>query len=156
MAFLAAMQARTPSLRNHHMTFWKEVLEAGEHIERRMKTATGEEKKRAAVLNPPRSEGDSMTMEDVRRVISSPMEHTLVPHITAQLPFLADALSGSVCGKRAGIYNIRRAGSVVRSRVAPEASAIPFAKPFRAAPRNQFANIAPPNARDNPSARSAA
>jgi hypothetical protein len=88
MAFLAAMQARTPSLRNHHMTFWKEVLDAGENIERRMKTAIGEEKKRAAVLNPPRSEGDSMTMEDVRRVISSPMEHTLVPHITAQLPFL--------------------------------------------------------------------
>lgn len=88
MAFVAAMYARTPAIRDHHAKFWTEVLATGDQIERRVATATAEERKRASVSIPPQGDRPSMTMEDVRRVVSSPMEHTLGPYLFAQLPFL--------------------------------------------------------------------
>jgi hypothetical protein len=81
MAFVAAMQARTPVLRDHHMKFWREIHEIGEQIE-------GEGEDRSAVSAPALDRRPSITVEDVRHVISSPMEHMLVPYIAAQLPFL--------------------------------------------------------------------
>jgi hypothetical protein len=88
MAFVAAMQARTPTLRDHHMKFWTEIREIGEQIEEEMRTETAEGKWHAPVSTPPTDRRVSITMDDVRLVISSPMEHMLVPYISAQLPFL--------------------------------------------------------------------
>lgn len=98
MAFVAAMQARTPALRNHHLKFWKEVHGVGERIERRMERVNAEGKEPVAVSAPPSDGRPSMTMDDVRRVISSPMEHTLVPYIAAQLPFLMLMRCRILCG----------------------------------------------------------
>jgi hypothetical protein len=89
MAFVAALHSRTPMIRDHHMEFWNEVLDMGEELEHRMETATVEEKMRAAAASIP-SDRDrrSMTMDDVRRLTASPMEHTLGPYIAAEMPFL--------------------------------------------------------------------
>jgi hypothetical protein len=55
MAFVAAMHARTPSFSDHHMKSWKDVQSQGERMERWIKTATPEEKKRAASMSFPSS-----------------------------------------------------------------------------------------------------
>jgi hypothetical protein len=89
MAFLAAMHARTPAIRDHHMTFWGQVQDQMEKLERHMQKATPEERMRAASsAGPSRSQRASMTLEDVRRLTSSPMEHTLTTYIAAELPYL--------------------------------------------------------------------
>jgi hypothetical protein len=88
MAFVAAMHSRTPAMRDHHLDFWGEVLEMGERLERRMKTASEEERRAAAVFIPPADDRQSMTMDDVRRVVASPMEHILVPSIAGEIRYL--------------------------------------------------------------------
>lgn len=97
MAFVAALHARTPVLRDHHLKFWTEVKDIGEELEKRMKRAKQQEKARAAVSIP--SGGPSMTLDDVRRVVSSPMEHTLVPFISTELPFLMQMRCIVLCTK---------------------------------------------------------
>jgi hypothetical protein len=89
VAFVAAMHSRTPSRRDHWMGFWKEVLDMGEQVERRMMHATLEERHRAAAASiPSPSNRRSMSLDDVRKITSSPMEHTLGPHIAAEFPLL--------------------------------------------------------------------
>lgn len=89
VAFVAAMHSRTPSRRDHWMGFWKEVLEMGEALEISMKLATPEERRHAAAASVPSSSSRrSMSLDDVRKITSSPMEHTLGPHIAAEFPLL--------------------------------------------------------------------
>jgi hypothetical protein len=83
------MQSRTPLIRDHHMKFWTEVQDQMERLEHHMKTATPEERmRRASVSLPPADKHRSMTLDDVRRITASPMEHTLGPYIAAQLPYI--------------------------------------------------------------------
>lgn len=89
MAFVTAMHSRTPSRRDHHMAFWNEVLEIGEEIEEQMRTATPEQRQRAASMSiGPSHTNKSISIDDVRRITASPMEHTLGPHMAAELPGL--------------------------------------------------------------------
>jgi Protein of unknown function (DUF4238) len=88
MAFVAALHSRTPVIRDHHMRFWTEVLDKGERLERRMKTASVEQKIRAAASVAPGDDRGSMTLDDVRRITASPMEHTLGFYVAAELPLL--------------------------------------------------------------------
>lgn len=87
LLFVAAMHARTPMMRDHYAGFWGEVQSAGEEVERWMKTATLEEKKRAASIMKPDGQS-TMTMEDVRKITGSPMEHVLIGLIQAEAPLL--------------------------------------------------------------------
>src|SRR5262249_5298508 len=47
MAFVAALHARTPMLRDHWMGFWKDALEMMERVERDMRGRSIKEKKHA-------------------------------------------------------------------------------------------------------------
>jgi hypothetical protein len=69
LAFVAAMHSRTPSRRDHFMGFWNEVIEIGEQIERQMKVATPEERRRAARWVVPRCH--LMMSEKLRRALCS-------------------------------------------------------------------------------------
>ena len=82
------MHSRTPSRRDHFMGFWNEVLEMGEQIERQMTVATPEERRRAASSIAPEMGRPTMSLDDVRKIAASPMEHTLGPLMAAELPLL--------------------------------------------------------------------
>lgn len=88
MIFLAAMHARTPAMRDHHMKFWREVQDQGEQIERWAKTATVQEKERAARASVRSSGTRSFGMDQVRAITASPMQSTLGPFISAEAPLL--------------------------------------------------------------------
>lgn len=97
MAFVAAMHARTPSFSDHHMKFWKDVQLQGERMERWIKTATPEEKKRAASVSFPSSKDrPSMSMEEVRQITQNPMQYTL-GFVGAELPHLIRMQSTILC-----------------------------------------------------------
>jgi hypothetical protein len=87
LAFLSAMHCRTPSRMEHFMGFWNEVLEIGDQVELQMKGASGAERRRAVATSLP-GNGPTMSLEDVRRLTSSPMENTLGPLMVAELPLL--------------------------------------------------------------------
>ena len=89
VAFVAATHSRTPSRRDHFIGFWNEVLDMGERVERRMTNATSEERRRAAAVSlSTRDNRRAMSLDDVRKITASPMEHTLGPHIAAKFPLL--------------------------------------------------------------------
>jgi hypothetical protein len=97
MVFVAAMHARTPTFNDHHMRFWKEVQSKGEQMERWIKTATPEEKQRAASVSLPSSQDrPSMSMEDVRKITENPMRFTL-GFVGAELPHLIRMRSTILC-----------------------------------------------------------
>jgi uncharacterized protein DUF4238 len=97
MAFVAAMHARTPRFREHHRRFWNDVQLQGERMERWLKTATPEEKQRAASVSFPSSESRlSMSMEDVRQITQNPMQHAL-GFVSAELPLLVQMNSTILC-----------------------------------------------------------
>lgn len=86
LGFVAAMHVRTPSMRDHHGRFWSELKERGEELEKRMAKATIKEKKAAAGISGSAGrKGQSMTLDDVRKVAAAPMQHLLPPMISAQM-----------------------------------------------------------------------
>lgn len=96
IAFVVAMYSRTPSIRDHHMKHWREVQGMMEDLEKRSKTASPDEL--AAMSSPPSADGrKSMTLDDVRRVISSPMEYTLGPYFASELPHLLNMRCAVLC-----------------------------------------------------------
>jgi hypothetical protein len=97
MAFVAALHSRTPVIRDHHMKFWNEVQQAGEYLERQMKTETPE--KLEALGTAPPGGGPSMSMDDVRWITASPMEHTLPAYFEAELPYLVQMQTIILCSK---------------------------------------------------------
>jgi hypothetical protein len=90
IAFLSAMHSRTPARMEHYMSFWNEVLEMGEQVERQMKSATREQRREVASKFIPAGVGSrpSMSIDQVRELVSSPMESTLGPHMAAEIPLL--------------------------------------------------------------------
>ena len=70
------------------MGFWNEVLEMGEQIERQMKVATPEELRRAASSVATGAERHTMSLDDLRKIRASPMQHTLGPDMAAEFPLL--------------------------------------------------------------------
>jgi hypothetical protein len=98
MAFVAAMHSRTPMIRDHHATHWKEVQDLMEEIDRNMKSASPERRRRAALIStPPSDPRKTMTLEDVRKITASPMEHTLIPYFEVELPLLLTMRCAILC-----------------------------------------------------------
>jgi hypothetical protein len=87
LAFLSAMHSRTPSRMEHFMGFWNEVLAMGDEMERNMKGASKEERRRVAAASLP-GRGPTATIDEIRKFTSSPMENTLVPLMESELPLL--------------------------------------------------------------------
>jgi Protein of unknown function (DUF4238) len=86
-----------PSFTEHHMRFWRDVQSQGERMERWIKTATLEQKQRAASVSFPSSQdGPSLSMENVRQITENPMQYTL-GFVGAELPHLVRMHSAILC-----------------------------------------------------------
>jgi hypothetical protein len=88
-AFLSALHTRTPRFRDHHRDSWQKVLNLGEEMEEAMRRKTPEERQRISSMTVISSaEGAGMSMEDVRRIVTYPIQHIAPAAIEAELPFL--------------------------------------------------------------------
>ena len=87
MAFVAAMQVRTPAMRNHHQAFWREVVEKADRMERQMRAMTPEQRRRAAGMSVS-SRGRSLSIAQARYIAENTMTAMLEPMLTAQVPVL--------------------------------------------------------------------
>jgi hypothetical protein len=88
-AFTAAAQVRTPSSREHHRQQWERPLKMMEEMIEWAKTATPEEKKRAAAMHIPSSTSDGgMTYEQVKELHAHPLQLMLMPMIRTVTPLL--------------------------------------------------------------------
>lgn len=98
--FMATLHARTPAMIEHHGAFWKEIEDAGLKIERQMKSATPEERKRAvSALSSPGKKGRGMSLDEVSRIANSPVEHLLPALISAEAPLLRKMAVIVLCAK---------------------------------------------------------
>jgi hypothetical protein len=88
--FVAAMQARTPTQREHVRKQWRRHLELMDEHAARMKSAIDGE--RAAALRISRvsrsRDGPSLSHDQVREIVKNPMQTMLFPQIKAAAPLL--------------------------------------------------------------------
>jgi hypothetical protein len=90
-AFVAAMKARTPGFMEFHREQYRPMLEYMRELEAWAATATPEQRAAQAGIWALRSDKrPSGTIEDVERIVASPVEHLMPPMIAAQLPILAE------------------------------------------------------------------
>lgn len=88
-AFTAAAQVRTPSSREHHRQQWEHPLRMMEEMIEWAKTATPEQKKRAAAMHIPSSNSKgSMTYEQVKELHAHPLQKMLLPMIRTITPLI--------------------------------------------------------------------
>lgn len=89
-AFMAAAHARTRASREHQKKQWERPRRMMEDMMERMKNATVEQKKRMAATAPPRSVDSrgSLGYEQVKALHENPLQHLLLPMITATTPLL--------------------------------------------------------------------
>jgi hypothetical protein len=86
-AFVAAARSRTPAAREHIRKQWIEPLRMGERMLAWAKTATVEQKRRAAQMGLP-SKGPGMSLDQVREIVEKPMQTMLGPIIATEAPLL--------------------------------------------------------------------
>lgn len=88
-AFTAAAHARTPSSREHHRKQWERPLKMMEEMMEWEKTATPDEKRKAAAVHVPSSSSKgSLTYEQVKELHDNPMQKMLLPMIQTTTPLL--------------------------------------------------------------------
>lgn len=98
MAFLSALQARTPAFRQHHRNEYQKLLKLGEEIMAQMATKTPEERRRIAAHSlPTASDTPSMTMEQVREITARPIQALLPGFLRAEVPILTQMQSTILC-----------------------------------------------------------
>lgn len=90
-AFIAAMHARTPTMREHQRSQWSGPLEIMDDIAEKMKTATVEQKRSMSRISNSGSsdKNPSLTHEQVRALVEEPLQHSVFPMIKAETPLLA-------------------------------------------------------------------
>ncbi|ASY74319.1 DUF4238 domain-containing protein [Sinorhizobium fredii] len=91
MAFLAAMEARTPAFRDHHRALWNEVLRMGEEMAASMEGKSADELRRLA--GPRVSGRTTFTMEQARELAERPIQNMLPAAISAQVQILSQMQS---------------------------------------------------------------
>jgi hypothetical protein len=76
-------------IRDHHARFWNQVQDMMEELDEDIKKegAIADRRLGAPPVSVP-SGGPSMTLDEVRKITASPMEHTLLPYIQAEFPLL--------------------------------------------------------------------
>ena len=98
--FMAAMHARTKSQLAHMADQWRMPLEMMDNLDKKMKVATEEEKRRMAnKVAPVSSTGGrgGFTHEQVRQMVEDPVGTTLVPMIRAVAPLIAELDMAILC-----------------------------------------------------------
>jgi Protein of unknown function (DUF4238) len=89
MAFVAAMHARTPMLRDQIAKHFGEVQSLMEEVRENMSPTTPNQRRRAAAVSAPAHDPRrTMTLSDVRQITANPMLHTLVPHLHVEARLL--------------------------------------------------------------------
>ncbi|MEI3853160.1 MULTISPECIES: DUF4238 domain-containing protein [Ensifer] len=121
MAFLAAMEARTPAFREHHRQHYNELIHIGEQMMAQVADKTVEERKRLAAMSIP-GDGPTMTMDQVRELAERPIQHLMPRFLRIQVPVLAQ-MQTTVLRSR-GRHFITSDAPV--SRFDPEAHLRPF------------------------------
>lgn len=88
--FVASMHARTIQQLRHMSDQWRRPLEMMQEMDAQIKAASPEERERMASIPSLRSSDSEkgMTMDDVRRIVESPVETTLFPMISTEAPLL--------------------------------------------------------------------
>ena len=97
--FIAAMHARTKKQLKHLSDQWKHPLKMMDQLAEQMKTATEEEKRNFAKMSPPSSNSkrDSLTHEQVRKIVEDPVSTLLLPLIRAEAPLLGNLDFSILC-----------------------------------------------------------
>lgn len=87
LAFVAAMHARTPRMRDHHQEQFQHMLTVMEDLDAAMKRATPAEREAEANRQylPGSTSGPSLNMGQVRRMVEYPMLAMFYPFFAAEL-----------------------------------------------------------------------
>lgn len=88
-AFISAMYARTASQREHLSGQYNKVVEVADQMMKRAKTATNEQKIRAAAATIPSSRERSFSYDEVKLLAEKPLQETVAPRIIALVSLLA-------------------------------------------------------------------
>ncbi|MGO7787366.1 DUF4238 domain-containing protein [Rhizobium ruizarguesonis] len=123
MAFLSAMQARTPAFREHHRGQYQKLLNMGDDLMAQMATKTPEERRRIGALSSFSNGGRRMTMDQVREIAERPIQALLPGFLRAEVPILAQMQSTIICAT--GDAEFITSDAPV-SRYDPEAHKRPF------------------------------
>jgi hypothetical protein len=86
-AFIAAMDARTPSHRDQFSAQWDKVLLMMDEMRGRLKTATPEQRRAVSGIGPSEP-GRSFSYDEVKEMVTKPLQTSLVAHINAEVPML--------------------------------------------------------------------
>ena len=96
--FIAAAQTRTRAQRDHLSGEWGKVLSLGEKIRQSYERASPEQREamnRAFI--EPSGNRPGLTEEDVRQLVSAPLQHTLAGFIREQMRFLPKMQLAIIC-----------------------------------------------------------
>ncbi|MBX5188580.1 DUF4238 domain-containing protein [Rhizobium sp. NZLR3b] len=96
IAFLSALQARTPAFREHHRSQYQKLLKIGDEILAQMATKTLEERRRIGALSS-LSNGQRMTMDQVREIAERPIQALLPRFLRVEVPILVQMQSTILC-----------------------------------------------------------
>lgn len=98
-AFIAATHSRTKATRDHWKKNWERPLKRMEDMMKWAKTATPEEKKRAASISSlsSRENNDSLDYEQVKELHENPLQKMLPGMITSLTPMLSKLNMGILC-----------------------------------------------------------
>ena len=90
LTFAACSQFRTPGFREHTRNQWQPVLELGRELDERMRAATPKQRANAALISSIGSNRkNSMSMDQVQRIVDKPLQMVLAPHVAATVPLLS-------------------------------------------------------------------
>lgn len=88
--FVAAMEARTASQRDHQRDQWGNVLRVADDLAEKMAQASPEERERFAAIQPISSDiADSLSHEQVRELAKNPLQQAMFPRILGQIRHFA-------------------------------------------------------------------
>ena len=87
-AFLAAMHSRTPSTREHWRKQWERPLRMMDDMAERLKTASPQQIRSMQSIAPAGG-SDSITHDQVKRLVASPLQMLMPSLIDTQTPLLA-------------------------------------------------------------------
>lgn len=88
-AFIAALNFRTPAMREHHREQWERPLRKMEQMMEWAETATDEEKRQAAVFLPSSMSDEGLSYEEVKALHKNPTQSMIGTVVEMVTPMLA-------------------------------------------------------------------
>jgi hypothetical protein len=100
LTFAAAQYFRTPSMREQIRGQWSPIIRSMERMKASVERMNPEQRK--AITRPSyRSDGPSMTEDDVRQLVAFPLQHTLMSNIQTVVPHLTQFDLAFLCTSEA-------------------------------------------------------